>query len=324
METIKPYRLRGLKFYRYEDPNSDTPTILRLVGYDEVKKEYEFRKCDNMEEKVKLPFDEVMTKWIKLNPDGVICFDICTALDNQGQEVPDVMVRLHKVNDGIIENIPYCVCRQAVIDIFVLLQDNTRYVAGMCISRDTCPPELDYGGCFAFHKMSSTDEVAVYMDDHLSDILRVINTKKFDRRLELIKSRDKMEIQGYMTNLYDLLKENYFMLDFHKAFGIHELKFESFDFEDKNTNRVLTDYIIANLHEVPTKLYPIPYSKYIDLRDIRRKYILICPFSYDYPDGNITLLAYDVSATISYKEMVNSGKSPKEAKKEAMRQLGWT
>ena len=166
-------------------------------------------------------------------------------------------------------------------------------------------------------------EIAVYMDDHLNDILSLFKHRPFDQRLELIKSRDRTGIEGYQTNLYDFLHSNYFMYDFHAAFNIHELDFETFDFEDQNTNRVLTDYIISNKQEVPTKFYPVPFSKYLDLNDIKRKYILICPNSFKYPEGNITLLAYDVSKTISYRDLINGGKSPKEAKKEIMQQLGW-
>ena len=319
------FKLRGLKFYQFQE-DSSVPTILRLIDHDEVAHKYNMMTCDTYQE-MSIPEEELETKWVKLNPDGIMVFSLVTAMDNQGEEVPDIMVNLHIINkneNGLIQKIPYCTCRQAVIDIFALMQDNTRYIAGMCISRDSCPPELNYSGCLAYKNMTRHMEVAVYMDDHLDDILKLFKHRPYDQRLELIKSRDKTGIEGYQTNLHDFLHFNYFMYDFHAAFCIHELDFETFDFEDQNTNRVLTNYIISNKQEVPTKFYPVPFSKYLDLSDIKRKYILVCPNSFKYPNGNITLLAYDVSKTISYRDIINSGKSPSEAKKEIMQQLGWS
>lgn len=316
------YRLLGLKFYRFKD-DSDIPTVIRLTKVNEIENTYEF--IDSDKNKVVLPYDEVMNQWIKLNPDGIVAFDCCSAIDNQGEEVPDVVVRLHRIDKqkDNINPVPYCICRQAVIDIFALLQTG-KYIAGMCMSIDTCPPELDYSGMLKFIKSTYHVQVAVYIDDHLDDILSIFNNKKFDARLKLIKDRNKMDIDGYMDSLYELLQSNYFMLDFHKAFNIHEFDIKSFDFEDDNTNRVLTDYIITNLHEVPTKFYPMLYTKYIDLESIKRNYILICPDSFKYPNEHITLLVYDVHPTLSYKDLINNGRSPKDAKKDIMKQLGWS
>lgn len=318
------HRLKGLKFYRFKD-DSEIPDIVRLISYDEVKHEYEV--TTSTQETTHISEDEIENKWIKLNPDGIVVFSTVISKDNQGEDVPDIMVNLHRIDKdsgGMIEKYPFCSCRQAVIDIFALLQDNTRYIAGMCMSQKTCPPELDYRSVLAYEKMTRYMSVAIYMDDHLSDILGLFNNRPYNDRLALIKSRDKTGIQGYQTDLYAFLHENYFMLDFHQAFNIHEIPFNELDFEDDATNRVITDYIIANTQEVPIKLYPIPYTKYIDLHDIKRKYILVCPDSYKYPMGNITLIAYDVSQTISYKDLINGGKSPTDAKKEVMRQLGWS
>ena len=318
----KHYKQIGLKFYRFED-DSDTPKIIRLMGHDEVTHKYEVIGSEHIEH---IDEEELESKWIKLNPDGIMAFALVQVKDINGDIVPDIMVNLHRVDkdkNGMIEKMPYCTCRQSVIDIFALLQQS-KYIAGMCISQKTCPPEVDYASTLRYEKMTKYMTVAIYMDDHLDDILILFRHKPYNDRLALIKSRDKMGIPGYQTLLYDLLHENYFMLDFHEAFDVHELEFENFDFEDQNTNRVVTDYIIANTQEVPIKLYPIPYSKYIDLKDIKRKYILICPNSYKYPEGNIALVAYDVSQTISYKDLINGGKSPTEAKKEVMRQLGWS
>lgn len=321
--TNDRYRQTGLKFYQFKD-DSDTSEIIRLMHYDEEKHEYKVMKDGNT---VTISDEELDSKWIKLNPDGVLVFALVQAKDIDGNLVPDLMVNLHRIDkdkNGLIEKMPYCTCRQAVIDIFALIQQS-RYISGMCISKDTCPPEVDYRSTLAYEKMTKFITIAVYMDDHINDILGLFRHKSYDERLALIKARDKMGIQGYQTNLYDFLQNNYFMLDFHKAFDVHEIEgIKTFDFEDQNTNRVVTDYIIANTQEVPIKLYPIPYSKYIDLKDIKRKYILICPDSFKYPEGNITLVAYDVSQTISYKDLINGGKSPTEAKKEVMSRLGWS
>lgn len=316
------FRTIGLKFYKFE-PDSKIPIILRLTGVDEVKRVYKLVTCSTFQ-KVTIPIDELHTKWVKLNPDGIMAFACCTIIDNTMQECPDLMVRLHTVDEkGHINNMPYAICRQAVPDIFALLQGGKDIVAGMSISQKTCPQEINFSGCCEWHKMSRYINVAIYNDDHLPDILKLFNNKPYNDRLKLIKSR--MEgMRGCYTTLYDLLHHNYFMLDFHDAYGIHELDFKEFDLSNPDTNRVLTDYIITNLQEVPSKLYPIEYTKYIDLKDVKRKYILICPNSFKYPYGNITLLAYDVHPTLNIRELINKGKKPKDAKKEIMSSLGWT
>lgn len=314
------YRLRGLKFFKFEN-GSKEPTILRLVQYDEVKKTYKMLNSKN--EVVYMDQKEIDENWVKLNPDGIISLINCIAIDNQNEEVPDVMITLHrKGNDGTISAKPYAVCRQAVIDIFILLQQGN-YVAGMTITEDTCPPEVRFDGCYNFKKATNWEEIAVYMDDTLDSILSVTNTKKYDKRLQLIKSRDKMGIHGYCETLRELLHNNYFMLDFHKAFGIDEFEFPYFDFEDYNTNKILTEYIIRNKYEVPTRFYPVHYDKSIDLSEIQRNHILICPDSFKYPDGQIILLGYDVSETVSFKDYINKGNNPKEALKKTMNDLGW-
>lgn len=314
------FKTIGLKFYKFE-PDSKIPIVLRLVGVDEVKKVYKLVTCSTGQ-KVSIPIDELHTKWIKLNPDGIMAFACCTFIDGNGEECPDVMVRLHTVDDhGHINTRPYAVCRQAIPDIFALIQNNHNLMAGMSISQKTCPPEINFLGCCEWNTMSRYINIAVYIDDHLPDILKLFNTRPYDNRLKLIRSR--MMTRGCYGTLYDLLHNNYFMLDFHEAYGVHEMDFKEFDLGDPNTNRVLTEYIIGNLQEVPTRLYPVEYTKHIDLKDIKRKYILICPNSFKYPYGNIILLAYDVHPTLTIRGLINKGKSPKSAKREIMSALGW-
>lgn len=316
------YRLKGLKFYRFPD-ETDMPEIIQLVKYIEEKKEYKMRSLSKGIS-IRVPKEELESKWIKLNPDGIMEFITCTAIDNQGEPVPDVMVTLRRKNEnGVIDAKPYAVCRQAVIDIFVLLQQS-KYIAGMTITEDTCPPEVRFDSCYRYAELKAHELVAVYNTDHLPDILKLINASKYNDQLRLIKSRDKTGIPGYYENLYDLLKNNYFMLDFHTAFGIHEFKFDEFDFTDRNTCRILTEYIIRNKYEVPSVFYPVPYGKQFDLREIKRHYILICPDSFNHPYGNITLLGYDVSQVVSFEDYINKGLDPKDALRKSMKDLGWS
>ena len=316
------YRLKGTKFYYFEE-NKETPQVVRLIQYDDLKRRYKVTDgSDNRD--FYIDQETLENNWVKLNPDGILEFLICYAIDNQGDEVPDCMVTLRrKTPNGGYEPIPYLVCRQAALDIFILLQQE-KYVAGMCITQDTCPPELKFDGCYKYSKFTRQELVATYMDDTLDSILRVLNTKKYDERLRLIKSRDQMGIPGYHDNLRDFMRDNFFMLDFHKAFGIHEFEFKDFDFEDYRTNKVLTEYIIRNKQEVPVRFYPVHYSKKIDLADIERHYILICPESFKYPDGQIILLGYDISETVSFKDYINKGHDPKDALRATMKDLGWS
>lgn len=315
------YTTRGLKFYRFPDPKTDEVIIIRLLKYDEVKKQYKMMNAKT-KEIIIVPEKELFSKWVRLNPDGILEIVSCKAIDINGDEVPDVMVALHRMRDGIPEAMPYAICRQSVIDIFVLMLQN-KYIAGMTITKDTCPPEVNFAGCYAYTKSTHMDLIAVYMDDYLDDMLECINVKKYNNTLKLIKSRDKMGIPGYCETLHDLLHTNYFMRDVRAAFNIAEFDFPEVNMSIDDVNRAVTDYIIRNKHEVPTAYYPVHYGKHFDLVDIKRHYILATSNSYLYPEAPIFLIGYDESDSISYIDMVNKGMSPKTALKETMAALGW-
>ena len=120
------YRLRGLRFYRF-DEGSQTPTVVQLLRYDDSHQRYRMRDVFDGNT-IYIDRATLEEKWVKLNPDGLLEFLSCTAVDNQGQEVPDVAVMLHRKDEyGHMLVRPYAVCRQAVLDIFILLQQS-RYV----------------------------------------------------------------------------------------------------------------------------------------------------------------------------------------------------
>lgn len=325
------YHMNGLRFYRYEDGVKD-PKLLRLYRIRVSKKIYECIDLnDPKHPHVNVSEDELENQWVKLNPDAVMAFSIVKAKTNEGDDTKDVTIRLHRIRrneeGGVhIDTMPYCICRQSVIDIFAMIQQN-RLIAGMSISQATCPPELSYESTCAYSKMYFNVNVAFYLDDTLDDILECFDQKPFTDELANVKyGRDGFE--GYCSTLRELALNNYFMLDVHTGLNIAEFPmFKEFNFDDPGTNKAITDYILSNKQEVPVKFYPMPYSKYIDLSDIERPYILIAPDSKQVAGtefDKITLVAYDVSTTISFKDIINKGMSVKRAKREVMAQLGWT
>lgn len=323
MKTLP--KTKGLKFYKWV---GDKCTVIRLYDYNEVKHEYIM--LDENNRKIKIPEDEMLDDvWIKLNPDGIMSFFIIESKDIEGTITQDVMITLNRINTKTrtLEEVPYVICRQSVIDIFALLQDKTRYIAGMTMSVKTCPNEVNFSDFLRFEKMNHKVQVAVYMEDHQDDILRLINTHKFDTTLRNIKAKaHKMiaqGVQGYCETLYDLMRDNFFMFDFRDAYDITEIDMEKFDFEDDKTNKALTEFIISSKQEVPVKFYPMKFDRSVYLEELQRPYVLIAPMSYKYPLGDITVLCYDVSQTISFKDVVNKGLKPSDAKKEVMKQLGW-
>lgn len=324
------HKLQGLRLYRFID-GEESPRIIRIIKANESKGIYTCLDYNTDEKKIlKLPAEEVDNEWIKLNPDGIIAFSEVEAKTNEGDITPDVMVRFHRINkDGgyNIDTIPFAICRQSVIDIFALIQQN-RYIAGMSISENTCPPEVKYEGCCAFTRMLWNVNIAYYLDDTMDNILECFDHKRINDALSNIRYRSKMKNQvvGYVEDIKDLVHDNYFMLDVHDGVKIAEFPtVKSFDFEDKGVNKMITEHILSNLQEVPTRFYPRPYTKYIDLSDIEKRYILISPDSRQVHgrNGQITLVAYDVSATISFKDYINKGRSVERAKREIMAALGW-
>ena len=281
----------GSKYYKFIDDN--TVRVLRLT---KIKNDNEFVMRDSQDNVVKLNKNE-LESYTLLRPDGYITFSI-VGLE---QDTRDVIVTLHRrkdIENG--DNIPYCVCRQNIFDLFAnqIVKDENIYI-GVSISKDTCPEDTPYDITMACNTVERTQMVAVYIDDTLDTILSMINQHKYNETLKkMYGSIINPNLKGYCISLKQLLEENYFMYDFLKGFDIEpvRIKINEEDIEYGLTNSDIR-YLESLFKFHMQRLYVIKYDKDIDMSSIQRDYVLVSDLN-----QKIYILTYDKTEESIYNE----------------------
>lgn len=316
MNSKEVLSLIGTKFYRYDDnDNLELIRVLTMQNFESVK----IKDLNSGEEKKVNP-KYILDNYKMLNPDGLIMFSIVDVDAGNGTNMNDVIVALYnmKALKEDKDNIPYCVCRQNVNDIFYDMHNpnsGTVY-AGLCISKDTCPEHIDYGIMTRCNSMQYTYGVNVYIDDTLDDILSCVKLTKYDHALDtiyeaylkaytsnpLISRVDKLDhksLHGYCTTLRQLLEENNFMYDFNTCFGVTPLGFElTYVDQDKTTldsNSLAALSYLFRLNMVSSLV--VPYAKDIDLDDIQGTYVLVKE-----PSNKLYIIAYTTDGEYAESE----------------------
>lgn len=277
----------GSKFFTYIE-GSDEPEIRRVYDIDEIKNKVKY--FDKYNNRCSMQYTDLITNYKMLRADAIITFSIVEV-----GEVPDVIVALKKV--PFDDNIPYAICRQSIYDFFtnnMRKNDNVIYV-GVCASQDTCPSDINFLDLLQCTDLKYNRPIVVYLDDTLDDILRLFNHKRYNNALRMLhqKSADYFEGKlalGYNDTLVNLLKNNNFMYDFRKCFGIIQLPFEiNEDYEALSNENIvfLENELKVNIMET----YLIRYTKEIDLKSIKRDYVLVSSAADDY--SKIYIVGYD-------------------------------
>lgn len=269
----------GNKYYKFLDDN--TIEILRVHRFKNQNTLSMITKDGMIISKSKTELDD----YVLLRPHGYMSFSIVEL----EQKMKDVIVTLHRSKHEIKnnDNLPYCVCRQNIVDFFAnqIIKDQNIYI-GVSVSKDTCPEDVPYNITVACNAVQYMVIISIYMDDTLDEILSIARTKQFDQALSsMYKTIVNNNLKGYCNNLKQLLVENYFMYDFLKGFDIYPVDFEIM----KND----TEYIISNeqikilediLKSVVEYIYIIKYDYDIDMSKIERDYIMI------YDNKNVTYI----------------------------------
>lgn len=275
----------GCKFYRYLD-DQEEPEVIRILKFDKEKGRVKY--LDKDKNKNSMDLTELADKYKKLRPDGVIIFSVVKL-----GETNDVIIGLSSLERNNAEC--YAICRQAISDIFtnnIKKAQQTEFI-GVSVNRDTCPPNIDFQTLFFCDGIQSSIVVEVYLDDTLDDILNLINPKKFDtaiRNLKYYVQRNNRNALGFNETLKDLLISNNFMYDFRRCFNITEVPF----YIDEETEGLSADNILFLENELKVNImetYVIRYTKEIDLRSIRRDYILVSSAQEEY--SKIYIVGYD-------------------------------
>lgn len=302
------------RYYRYLDETDDSLEVIKILRYQNTETvKYEVIKGKGLGERGKININELHDNYTKLTNDGVISFSIASL-----HNLDDVVVMFMKQKDldlGI--GIPFAVCRQCVTDIFhYAFSKKDKDYFGLSISQDSCPPNVNFNNFLACEGLTKQINIAYYIGDKLSDILKLFKHDDYNYILEkLFKdhcryaannitfiyndylARDSFD--GYMKTLEDLLLSNNFEYDIQTAFGIIPM---NVDFSGDETGTIdLTDgaelsedakyklsFILAkNIN----RTLVLKYDKDIDLDALsHRLYQLVSDVHND-----IYLIAYDVS-----------------------------
>ena len=181
-------------------------------------------------EKKKMSVTEINNEWYLLQPDGYINFSIVKI-----NGLDDVVITMIREQD-MDTNIPWCVCRQNINNIFEMMTERKDGVisSGVSVTQENIPAGMNILATLAGDKLVKTYMVAVYNTDKMSDILNCIKVKTFNKVLEQIfevkldsvnvpfikKIMDNQEsYAGCHKTLQGLLTECDFMHDVYRGFG---------------------------------------------------------------------------------------------------------
>lgn len=248
------------------------------------------------EDKFKIPKNKLIEEYTLLKPHGSIFFNIV----NLHNTTNDIIVTLFREEDKKTDQIPYAVCRQNITDFFtknviniqrskgVLLEDE-EYI-GLSLSKDTCMDDIPYEVMTACDGVQYSEEICVYLDDSIEDILYLVNkSSRYNKVLQqLYDDSEKLGLKGCNNNINDLLISNQFIEDFERGFNIikFDLKLE-YDNELSliSTHQKYLESII-NVEMLNTYVFEYDYS--IDISKIQREHILVKDV-----DNILYIVAYD-------------------------------
>lgn len=253
-----------------------------------------------------------------LTPNGYIIISVVDTMIPEKGLQKDVVVALYRSNktgDEAKHNLPYAICRQNIINVFHQMSNpNMQYIhCGMSISLDTCPKNLNYDAVLACEDVHHNLAIAVYMDDNFDDIFGLFKHDRYDMILKPGTVNNINFTEGYCETLTQLLKQEDFFYDFHKAFNINEIDFE-LEFRDKENYLISLDqaeYFEKLFNVEIFDAYAIEFDYTIRLRDIKKDYFLI----YSKPEEKLYVVIY-TKGTFADKHIIAD---IKHMRKEAQR-----
>ena len=289
----------GTKFYKYID-GQEKPEVVRV--YREIGPNTKMTDgiiCLNEDGKrIKIQLEKLLTEYRCLSGDGVIIFVVAKMSDT----MDDVIVSVQKRGGG---KKPYAVCRQSIQDFFTasITTDEQYTYLGMSISKDTCPAEIDFDMFLSCSGIKFSKTVTVYMNDTLDQILNLFSNDKFDETLRDFgkKIRKNSEtngtkVAGLCNSLKELLESNEFMYDFRRLFNVAGFP-ESIEEGVDNLSEKNLIELSKMIHKNILGTYVMKYAKDINLREIKRDYLLAYHMTHEH-NTPIYILGYDAEENI--------------------------
>lgn len=291
--------IRGTKYFRFE-ADQDEPEIIRARSFDSEKNIIKYFDKDG--NKKSMTLDDLKSRYKMLRPDGILNVIIA----NSG-ELSDVITTIVSYDDRSAD-LPFAVCRQCIYDIFTNMTERlNKTVLGLSINKNNCPTNINFKDIFACSGVKDVASIMVYLDDSLDDILSFLNVKKYDAVLrntaESVKMGYRVMPDSGLCNTYrELLEINNFMYDFRQCFKIEDLPFNIEQVSENDENELVvpseldfrnTIYLEGIIRKNIMATYVIKYTREIDLKTIKREYILAASSAEQY--RNIYIVGYDAS-----------------------------
>lgn len=274
----------GEKYYKETEYGAEILRVLTDSNPNMIK-----CSVNNSLSRIKISPERLAKEYIKITPHATIAFSIAKV-----GELEDVIIMVHRKED--IEHkktFPYIVCRQCITDLFAntINPNYNNLITGFCVSEESLPEKVPMETILACDGMIESEMIAVYMNDNLQDILKMVKPKKYDTALYNLfvdhiryKYKDKQKdylsrniVDGYSRTLKGLMQDNEFMYEFNRGFGIYPLTIDvSREELEKNSLSPYNAMVLSNvLLRKIEKTYIVLYSSFIDLDKISGDYALI-------------------------------------------------
>lgn len=263
------------KFYKINEDNS-----LEFIRLKKIKSDI-LIMVDSNKNTIKIKPDELKEKYKKLIPDGTIVFNIVSVGD-----IKDVVVSMFRRKDILNgANIPYCICRQHINDLYSQFDKSSGddIILG-CSITTVQTSDIEIKNAMIADTVFESKPISFYIDDKLDDILSAFDMNNFnDVLFEYHKRFSKIKgIHGLYKNVKSLLTINGFMSDVMEGFSFVSL---NIDMKKYNESTALDfEKKLKSLMAIPngaTNLKVIKYNKEMDLEKIDRDHLLLRDFNED-------------------------------------------
>ena len=263
---------KGTIFYRYLNNELEQVRVYKIQNSETVCIEFE----DGRKEKITA--SDLYKYFTMLNPDGYVSF---TRVKMNGSQMDDVIVTFHRKLDIIQNNQPYAVCRQAITDLYTNLinRDEEAKWIGCSVSIDTCPEGVDFRLCTACDEVVSIEMISFYIGDTIKKTLSFIKTSVYDNILQVMKNSCNSNILGCCASVEELLMQNDFEYDVLCGLEIKPVSFKIELEKDEDEVDRLTKTCTTQLEDILKRelktTIVVPYSKEIDMKDIKMDHVLV-------------------------------------------------
>ena len=230
---------------KYQTYIGEDLVILRLLRSYTEGDEEKFIFLDKNNNKVKMGYEEAHNM-IRLNPDSLMNLMVTSTKDGK----KDVYLCIEMSNKSVKDSkMPDLIIRQDIYSYSKNFLSGNEIYVGDCIRKETAPDAETYNALFEFNNIITSASVALYVDDTMNEISRLLNQAKFkpfNQALKEIKSNNTKkysEIIGYEDNLIDLMNNNSFITNYKALYNIIQLDFPI------NLGNNVTDDGVVTLNE---------------------------------------------------------------------------